>query len=819
MARLPANFRWVNWHCAVVLVAVTAGCVLYWSWGWSIRWEIGDQPTSLSQSVAGDRAKEASVPEVPADIRKACHELVRRYSGPAAETHEEEEDDEPPLMALASQVDNQADVSLKFERDIQPLLVNHCYQCHGPDRQEAGIQFDRRETVFREAASGTIPVIAGDPIHSELLARVTSEDASLRMPPNAPPLTPEDIFRLRQWISTGANWPEDVQHWAFVKPMVVSSPKHSNVGWSRNAIDDFVSVRRENEGLPHAPEADRVTLIRRLSLDLIGLPPTPEDVDEFVADAAPDAYERLVDRLLASPHFGEKWAIRWLDLARFADTNGFELDVQRTMWLYRDWVIDSLNRDMPFDQFTVEQLAGDLLSGAAKSQRVATGFLRNSPVATDTMTHRFKMLVDRVNTLGATWFGMTFSCAQCHDHKFDPLTQREYYQLYAILNNSIDEVRGSVYAGEILTANSPLTGERAKTLVLKERREPNVTYLKVRGSATADGEQVAPGLPSFLHVPRCGDGDRLSLACWLTDENNPLTARVTINRVWESLFGVGLVRTSDDFGIRGERPSHPQLLDWLAVEFQRTGWSNKQMIRQIVCSATYRQSSHRSPDSQERDPQNRLLAHGPRFRVDAELLRDIAMSAAGLLSTNLGGPSVFPWQPPGTSENVEFASFPWKVSENGNRYRRGLYTFWKRRTLYPSFAMFDAPVRTSTCTRRNRTTNPLQALVALNDPVFFEAAIHLGGRMLDESDGSPTAAIIRGFRLCVGRQPTAHEFDLLQALHDTEFKRLTDDVEAAIALVGVDTIARMPQRNVSAWAALATVANVLLSLDETITRE
>ncbi|MBL8851635.1 MAG: DUF1553 domain-containing protein [Planctomycetaceae bacterium] len=614
--------------------------------------------------------------------------------------------------------------------------------------------------------------------------------------------------------------PVAAAHWAFARPRAAAPPEIADRAWARDAIDRFVEQRREAEQLAHSPEADKATLIRRLSLDLLGLPPTPEEVDAFVADSEPDAFERLIDRLLASPHLGEKSAIRWLDLARYADTNGFEFDAQRTLWLYRDWVIDAFNRDMPFDQFTVEQLAGDLLPDPADSQQVATGFLRNSAVAPDTMTHRFEMLVDRVNTIGSTWFGMTFSCAQCHDHKFDPLTQQEYYQLYAILNNSIEEVTGAAYVGETLTAASPLTGELATTLVLAERGEPSITYLKVRGSPAEDGEQVEPGFPAFLHAPRCGDGDRLALACWLTDADNPLTARVAVNRLWESLFGIGLVRTSDDFGLRGELPSHPELLDWLAVDFQRSGWSNKQLIRRLTMSATYRQSPVVSTDALERDPQNRLLTRGGRFRVDAEVLRDIALSASGLMSTNLGGPSVFPWQPPGTSENVEFAAFHWRVDQNENRHRRGLYTHWKRRTLYPSFAIFDAPNRTSACARRERNTNPLQALVSLNDPVFFEAAVYLGGRMLDETDGSPAAAITRGFRLCVGRFPTPQELPLLRSLFDAEQKRLLDDADAALALVGgSDVAARFPHRRIADWAACAVVANSLLSLDETVCRE
>ena len=708
---------------------------------------------------------------------------------------------------------------MEFARDIRPLLVDHCYRCHGPDQQEGEIRFDDRETVFRVAESGAIPVIAGDPTHSALLARVSASDASARMPPDGPPLSPGEILKLRQWISSGANWPQDSQHWAFVKPRAAPPPDPAEPEWARNVVDDFIAVRREAEGLPRAPEADGATLIRRLSLDLVGLPPTPEDVDAFIADTQPDALERLVDRLMASPHFGEKWAIRWLDLARYADTNGFEFDAPRTMWVYRDWLIDAINRDMPFDQFTIEQLAGDLLPDASGAQHVATGFLRNSPVATDTINHRYDMLVDRVNTLGSTWFGLTFSCAQCHDHKFDPLTQKEYFELYAILNHSLDEVSGTTYSGRTIYVQSPLTGETAAALVLRDRLEPTVTHLKVRGSPTADGERVEPGFPGFLHAPRCGDGDRLSLACWLTDENNPLTARVAVNRLWEEVFGAGLVRTSDDFGVRGELPSHPELLDWLAVEFQRSEWSSKRIIRRLVTSASYRQSSHRSAELQQRDPQNRLLAYGPRFRVNAELLRDIALAASGLLCENLGGPSVFPWQPPGTSENVEFASFAWNVSPDENRYRRGLYTHWKRRTLYPSFAMFDAPARASACTRRNRTTNPLQALVSLNDPVFVEAAVHLGGRMLDETDGSPVPAITRGFRLCVGRMPTSAEVHLLRALCDAEFQRLTDDPQSARELIGEEDLEKSPDRDPVAWAAYAIVANALLSLDETITRE
>ena len=609
-------------------------------------------------------------------------------------------------------------------------------------------------------------------------------------------------------------------HWSFVKPHRPQPPIVRDVSWSRNSVDDFVSSQLEAERLSHSVEADRATLIRRLSLDLIGLPPTLMDVEEFVADPASDAYERLVDRLMGSPHFGEKWAIRWLDLGRFADTDGFEFDRVRTMWLYRDWVIESLNQDLPFDQFTVDQIAGDLMPLATNQQKVATGFMRCSAVASDVMTHRFDMLVDRVNTLGTTWLGLTFSCAQCHDHKFDPLTQKEFYQFYAIFNNSLDEVENLSYGGPVLETKSPLSGMQASTLILSERNQPNVTHLKVRGSPAVDGERVEPGLPDFLHSSKCGASDRLSLACWLIDDDNPLTARVTVNRMWESVFGMGLVRTSDDFGLRGERPTHPLLLDWLATEFQRIGWSNKRLLRQIVTSATYRQSARVPDELLERDPQNRFLARGPRFRVDAELVRDIALTSSGLLSHRLGGPSVFPWQPPGTSERLEYAGFAWKVNQDENRYRRGLYTHWKRTALYPSLSIFDASNRTSTCARRTNSCTPLQALVTLNDPVFFEAAVHLGRRMLEEGAGTAESGVTKGFQLCLARSPTEQELKILLKLHQEELIRLTQDVDTAKAILAAESaIAQNPELNASEWAAYSMVASVLLNLDETITKE
>ncbi|WP_010585636.1 PSD1 and planctomycete cytochrome C domain-containing protein [Schlesneria paludicola] len=714
--------------------------------------------------------------------------------------------------------DNQADSSVSFKHDIRPILVAHCYRCHGPGQQEGGLRFDRRESVFKPVESGAIPVIAGHLEDSALLARVTALEPDERMPRGAPPLTFEETSLLRSWIASGASWSED-SHWAFVKPQAPRPALIQERDWPNVAVDTFILQRLEADEIPHAAPADRITLIRRLSLDLIGLPPALEDVDGFLVDSAPDATERLVDRLLASPHFGEKWAIRWLDLARYADTNGFEFDAVRTIWLYRDWVIDALNRDLPFDQFTFEQVAGDLIPDGTIQQQVATGFMRCSAVAPDIITNRFDMLVDRVNTLGTAWLGLTFSCAQCHDHKFDPLTQKDFYRLYAIFNRGADEVEGVKYEGTTVAAMSPFSEMEATTLVMSDRARPNATFVKVRGSAVVDGEQVQPGVPTFLQPAKGDDDDRIGLACWLIDEDNPLTTRVAVNRVWESLFGNGLVRTSDDFGTRGEAPSHPELLDWLAVEFRRGGLSQKRLLRSIVVSATYQQSPQVSLEIRERDPLNRLCSRGPRLRVDAELIRDIALSASGLLSLQLGGPSVFPWQPHGTSEKLEFAAFQWNVNPDENRFRRGVYTHWKRTALYPSFAIFDAPNRTGTCARRGNSITPLQALVSLNDPVFFEAAVHLGKRMLEEGDGSIESALSAGFRLCVARTPSGSEISQLTQLLQEELSRLTDDGDAARQMVGDEAISQSSHLSVSKWAAYATVASVLLNLDETITKE
>ncbi|MBI5396743.1 MAG: DUF1553 domain-containing protein [Verrucomicrobia bacterium] len=628
-------------------------------------------------------------------------------------------------------------------------------------------------------------------------------------------------------------------HWAYQKPVRPAIPPGAN------AIDHFIQARLRKEGLTPSPEATRETLIRRVSLDLTGLPPTPAEVEAFLADNSPNAYERVVDRLLASPAYGERWARPWLDLARYADTQGYEKDNRRTMWPYRDWVINALNADMPFDRFTLEQFAGDLLPNATRDQKIATGFHRNTMTntegGTDNEEYRHVAVVDRVNTTMQVWQGQTFGCAQCHDHKYDPFTTKEYYRLYAFLNSTADAdtdddapvlrmptpeqaaalkaVRAEVAAAEKAKApaaelkklkakEAALVKTISSTLVMEELPKPRETHLFTRGNFLTPGEVVQAGVPAVLNpLPANAPTSRLTLARWLLDENNPLTARVAMNRAWEQFFGAGIVATSEDFGTRGERPSHPELLDWLATEFVARKWSMKAMHKLIVMSATYRQASRVTPQLLERDPYNRLLARGPRIRLDAEMLRDQALAVSGLLCRKIGGPSVMPPQPDGLWQIV-YSGDTWKTSAGEEKYRRGLYTFWRRSVPYPLMTTFDAPTREFCVVRRNRSNTPLQALNLMNDPAFVECAQALARRMIVEGGSTPEARATLGVRLCLARQPKASEVERLVALYRDELERYRTDADAAKTVGGADA-------ETAAWT---VVANVLLNLDEFITK-
>ncbi|MCS7166719.1 MAG: PSD1 and planctomycete cytochrome C domain-containing protein [Gemmatales bacterium] len=747
-----------------------------------------------------------------------------------------------------------------FNWDVRPILSNRCFKCHGPDLQKGDLDLHNRDKALRGGKSGQPAIVPGKSDASELIRRVISSDKSYRMPRGADPLPEHEIAILRAWIDAGAVYEE---HWAFVPPRRPPLPPVRNPDWVRNPIDQLVLARMEQVGLSPSPPADKAVLARRVALDLTGLPPTLEELDAFLSDHRPDAYERYVERLLASPHYGEHQARYWLDLARYADTNGYEADYRRSIWPYRDWVIDAFNRNLPFDQFTLEQLAGDLLPNATLQQRIATGFHRNTLVntegGTDDEEFRVAAVVDRVNTTMTVWMGLTFGCAQCHNHKYDPFTTREYYQMFAFFNNTADGGRSNdpqltfwpepvarereAILGRLLPQLAQLAhpwplvaaarlkpvlrateADRKKlaslqpavTLVMQELPQPRETHILIRGELRNRGEKVEPATPAKLHpFPADAPRNRLGLARWLVDRRNPLTARVIMNRVWGQYWGRPLVETSSDFGYQGDPPIYQELLDWLAVEFMDSGWNLKHMHKLIVTSNTYRQSSRLTPFLKERDPENRYFARGPRFRMDAEMLRDNALAISGLLVRKIGGPSVFPYQPEGIWFNP-YSSDRWVMSTGGDQYRRGLYTFWRRTAHYPSFAMFDAPSREVCCDKRPRTNTPLQALVTLNDPAFFHAAIALGLRLTTECSGTPQERATYGFRLCVARQPSPEEIQPLVALYHASREKYQRQPEAARKLVEGPEIKTTPPADVVEWAAWTVVANVLLNLDETL---
>jgi hypothetical protein len=809
---------------------------------------------------------------------------------------------------LASAAAPPTDQDVDYLRDVKPILTSQCVACHGAVKPRAGLRLDTAAAALKGNKSGPA-VIPGSSEDSPLIMALLGEGTGERMPLKRPPLSAAQVASLRTWIDRGARAPADetpgtpANHWAFIPPERPELPPVADAAWCGNPIDRFIRHRLQREGLTPAPQADRSTLIRRLSLDLTGLLPTPAERDAFCADDRPDAYERLVDRLLASPSYGERWARPWLDLARYADSNGYSIDAPRSIWSYREWVIDALNRDTPFDEFTIDQLAGDLRPKPTLAQLVATGFHRNTPInqegGIDLEQFRVESIVDRVNTTATVWLGLTIGCAQCHDHKYDPIAQREFYELFAFFNNADeptieiaepellarrDKLRTQLaafhkrLAGEhpevpdkqrawekTLTTDfttdqppeikdafdrlpekrtpsqkrgltelfltqtdeaslqplraelAPILAEMPKiesTMVVRERTEPRATHVMLGGDFTRPGDPVAPSVPAVL-PPLPGahhDRDRgkaartrMDLARWLVDDRHPLTARVTVNRLWQAYFGRGLVETENDFGLQGAPPTHPALLDWLATELIEQGWSLKAMHRLIVTSMTYRQSSWARPELQEVDPDNRLLARQSRLRLDAEVIRDAALSASGLLACRIGGPSVFPPQPDGVMTLGQMRR-KWEPSTGPDRYRRGLYTFFWRATPHPSLIVFDAPNAVSACTRRPRSNTPLQALTLLNDQAAIEFASALAHRLLDAAPASDSERLGLAFRLCLARNPAPREIRTLQAL-------LQQERSEAAGAGSSESEAPVEQ---AAWT---TVARVLLNLDEFITRE
>jgi hypothetical protein len=1019
---------------------------------------------------------------------------------------------------------SQVQAPVDFARDIQPILQSTCYECHGPKKTKAHLRLDSPAGIMTGGETGTI-IVPGNSEKSLIVRRLLGLDGDDRMPKDGDPVPAAQIALIRSWIDQGALWPDtgaaapvnasqaghdEQPHWAYRRPSRPALPDVHGRDWVRTPIDSFVLARLEKEGLAPSPEASLEMLVRRVSLDLIGLPPSPREVDEVLADAGREgtdaAYARLVDRLLASPHYGERWARPWLDLARYADSQGFEKDLPRVMWKYRDWVIDALNGDMPYDRFTIEQIAGDMLPNPTRDQIIASGFHRNAMTneegGVDPEESRYEVAVDRVNTTATVWLGTTLGCAQCHNHKYDPFTQKDYYRMMAFFQNidydsqafgdgtryfeptidvatpeqetkkktiqaeidrltaqlkietpalaqaqtvweqetrlvastawhvltpkslaagghvvlradadgsvlasgpnpgettytiealaglpritairletlpdptlpkggpgrdpygnfqlngfevdaggshlSIKSIRADesvggtgvdtffpaslsrdVYAPRgwridasreekrlprqiVFTLAQPLDtpagvitirlkhqgaavgqslgrfrlsvtssstpqrvvelparlrpvlelssaarseqqrkdlaafyrtvavslkptrekiGELQKdlkalgiptALVMRERvaYERPSAFVRRRGSFMDKGEQVYADVPAALHPMRDDQmPNRLGLARWLVDEENPLTARVAVNRAWEQFFGRGIVETSEDFGTQGSPPSHPELLDWLATEFVHQGWRTKAIHKLIVTSATYRQSSDVAAALEERDPYNRLLARGPRFRLEAEMVRDSVLAASGLLSPRIGGPSVFPPQPDGIWD-IPYSSEKWKPSEGEDRYRRGLYVFIRRSATYPSFMTFDATSREHTTVRRVRTNTPLQALTALNDEAYFEAAQALAVRVLRErANGSPSDRATYAFRLVATRLPKPAELARIVASYTRQLERFRKDSDAAARTIKGFATEGLDSTEQAAWT---LVANALLNLDEAVTKE
>ncbi len=737
---------------------------------------------------------------------------------------------------------------LDFARDVRPVLSDACYHCHGPD---AKVRKAKLRLHDRAAA-----LEAGVIADGEMLRRLTSDDPDERMPPvdSNRPLRDADRAKLVEWLRAGAAWPSDDRHWAFVPPKRPRLAKVRDADWSRNGIDHFVLARLEREGLAPSPEAGKATLLRRVTLDLTGLPPTLAELDAFLGDQSPGAYAKAVDRLLDSPRYGEHMALGWMEASRYADTDGYQNDRLRYMWVWRDWLIRALNDNMPFDRFITEQMAGDLIPDRNFFTQVATGFNRNHRINSEGGSIPDEWIVeyvaDRVETMGTMFLGLTLTCSRCHDHKFDPLTQKDFYRLFAFFNN-IDEAGLGPNNGNsppfievpkrwpILSAEEsrfvvpapmkikvvqtsvprPQPGATNTVMVLHELPKPRDTYRLERGlyDQPDKSERLHPATPPVLgpwndRWPR----NRLGLARWLVDPAHPLTARVTVNRLWQRYFGLGLVKTSENFGVQGELPSNPALLDWLATEFVRRDWNLKAMHRLIVTSATYRQRSTASRKLQRRDPENRLLSHGPRKRLTPYAIRDAALFTSDLLNGKIGGPSVKPYMPPGIWKSISNASY--KQDKGDKLYRRGIYTYWRRTVPPPTMMTFNAAAREICIVRNDLTTTPLQALTMMNNKTFVEAARFLAERMMQDKGQRPRQRVAEAFRRVTSRAPRKAELDLLMKDFSFYLKDFRKKPNTAKRLMSVGEKLRNPSLPAAQLAAYALVANTILNLDEAITQ-
>ena len=736
---------------------------------------------------------------------------------------------------------------LNYARDIRPILSDACYNCHGPDKKarKAKLRLDNRLAAMESGVFSD----------GEMMARLTSNDPEMRMPPpdSNRVLSDEDRSKLVQWLKAGAEWPQDDRHWAFVPPVQPKIPELQSK-WEGNGIDAFILRRLKKEQLTLSTEADKVTLIRRVTFDLTGLPPTTQETLAFINDRSPKAYDKVVDRLLASARYGEHMALGWLEASRYADTDGYQNDRLRYMWVWRDWVIKALNDNMPFDRFVTEQMAGDLLPDRNFFTQVATGFNRNHRINSEGGSIPAEWIVeyvaDRVETMGTMFLGLTLTCSRCHDHKYDPIAQKDFYRLFAFFNNIAEAGLGPNNGNSPPFVTVPkswpdLSDEEAKfvvpepvkikvvqtsvprpqsgapntVMVLHELNQPRDTYLLNRGQYDQPdkSEKLQPATPPILGTwknnwPR----NRLGLAQWLMDSKHPLTARVTVNRMWQHHFGLGLVKTSENFGVQGELPTHPELLDWLATEFIRKKWDLKAMHKLIVTSATYRQTSVIKPELLNRDPENHLLARGPRKRLTPYAIRDTALFTSGLLNGQIGGPSVKPYMPPGIWKSISNAAY--KQDKGARLYRRSMYTYWRRTIPPPTMMSFNAAEREVCIVRKDLTTTPLQALVLMNNKTFVEAARFLAERALRLRITEPHKRLEWVFHTVLSRNPTQDELEVLVAdlnLYLNDFTKRPEDAKKLLMVGDKKADANL---SASELAAYALVISTIFNLDEAITQ-
>jgi hypothetical protein len=739
--------------------------------------------------------------------------------------------------------------NVSFNFHIKPILSDNCFTCHGPDgnKRKAGLRLDIEHSAKAELTEnpGKFAIHPGSSGKSELIARINSEDRDIIMPPPDSHLRLTDLEKvvLQKWIEQGAPYE---RHWSFIPPRKSPLPEIINKNWPKDEIDYFIASAIEERGLEPSTEASNEKLLRRLSLDITGLPPKIEEVDKFIRDGDFN-YGKVVDYYLSKPAFSEKMARDWMDVARYADSHGYQDDSYRTMWPWRDWVIHAFNENIPYDQFLIWQLAGDLLPGSSKDQILATGFNRNHPITQEggviDEEYRSTYVSDRTNTLGKGILGLTLECAKCHDHKYDPFTQKDYFRMYAFFNNvneqgiQMDAVqaKNAKYFADapfisitdedlkgVLSFINKMDTTSLNVMVMNDSTERK-TYVLARGNYDAPTEEVYSGTPAaIMGLPEDYPRNRLGLAKWITNRENPLTARVYVNRLWAALFGRGLVKTTEDFGAQGALPSHPELLDWLAVEFMEHGWDIKYIIKKMVTSATYRQSSVITPDKKEADPENIYLSRGPRFRLTAEEIRDYVLSTSGLLNDQIGGPSVKPYQPPGLWEETNAGgnrgTLTTYIEDTGDKlYRRSLYTFWKRTLPPPSMAIFDAPNRDLCEVRRQKTNTPLQALALQNDVQVLECAKALS-KQISEFELPDEEAVETLFKHVLLRNPTDDELVLLTSYHEKCLENFKDNMDDAEKLLEVGQMSAEVEKK-SETAALMMVAQVLYNLDETITKE